>query len=117
MTFTEIFKRSLKYWPTEIDISDGIDIDSDSGNFRILSNFWDKAEKDSETESENIKLMIWATFCGLHKLATIRFQDNKMRINIDDIDLKYVSEKFEESLFDDENNRVAKYRKGYINDL
>lgn len=117
MTFTEIFKSSLKYWPTEIDISDGIDVDSDNGNFRILSNFWDKAEKDSETESENIQLMIWATFCGLHKLARIRFQDNEMRINIDDIDLKYVSEKFEESLFDSENNRVVNYRKGYINDL
>jgi hypothetical protein len=117
MIFTEIFKSSLKYWPIEIDISDGIDVDSDSGNFRILSNYWDKAEKDSETESEDIQLMIWAIFCGLHKLARIRFLDNEMRIKIDDIDLKYVSERFEESLFDNENNRFVDYRKGYINDL
>jgi hypothetical protein len=61
--------------------------------------------------------MIWAIFCGLHKLARIKFQDNVMKVKVNEIDLKYVSEKFEESLFDNENNRFVDFRKEYFYDL
>ncbi len=44
MTFEEIYNLTIKYYPNEIDISDGKICSKDGGTFMKLSKFWDNAE-------------------------------------------------------------------------
>lgn len=99
MTFKDAYNRTIKYYPSEIDISDGTLVGKDGGNFKILSKFWDNAELKTENEPEYVKLMVWGIFCALHKKAIVNFLKGIKTVNISELDMKYLKFKFKESLF------------------
>lgn len=106
---------TAQFWPDEIDISDGKDVvQPDWRKFSTLSKYWDKAEKRTESESEFIKLMVWAIFCGLHRKAIEGFVNGQAKIRLEDLEPEYVKHKFEESLFDSEYDSYADLRNRYI---
>ncbi len=114
MTFEEIYNLTIKYYPNEIDISDGKILPKDGGVFMKLSKFWDNAELQTENESDFVKLMVWVIFCAYHKRAIENFQNDKMVVFLSELDKKYLKNKFEESL----NNYPklkAKYIQSYTN--
>ena len=89
MRTTEIFIRALKYWPSEIDISDG-EVISETNGFlsENLSFAWNEAEKKAE-KNEWDDLSVWIIFGLLHNRAKIDFKKgtNKVylsQVNIDD---------------------------------
>ena len=84
-----------------------------SGNFKILSEFWDNAELKAENESEFIKLMVWWIFCAYHKKAIDNFQNGKMTVSLTELEMEYLKYKFEESLLDTEFDEYAELRAEY----
>ena len=118
MNFSDIFQLASNYYPLSISIVDGKEIDKNSGSFQRLSETWRKVEIKTNNEPEYIKLMIWAIFCGLHKLSIEKFKMGEKMICLNQIDKNYVASKFEESFFDNGNkNLVEDIKNKYINDL
>ncbi|MGL1888204.1 MAG: hypothetical protein OCD76_16935 [Reichenbachiella sp.] len=117
MNFSEIYSSTLEYWPTEISIEDGKDIEGTSGNFKTLSQVWRSVEQKTETESEAINLMVWAIFAGFHKAATTEFLKGTKTISPSHIDINYVAHKFDECLDDPDNTRFENVQSVYVNDL
>lgn len=113
MTFKEIYNRTIKYYPSEIDISDGKSVEKGGGNFKILSESWDNAELETENESDFIKLMVWGIFCAYHKKAIDNFLNGKKKVSLAELDMEYLKYKFEESLLDREYDYYAELRKEY----
>ena len=112
MKFSRIFKKSKLMWPTQIDITGGKLTDT-GGNFAQLNAAWDLAEKRVTSLNEYNDLMVWAIFCGLHKLAKETLKSGGTEININKINLKYVEFKFWESL----KHQPKCIKNVYINDL
>ena len=113
MTFKEIYKLTIKYYPLKIDISDGKNVVKGGGNFKNLSESWNNAELKTENESDFIKLMVWGIFCGYHKKAIDNFMNGKKTVSLDELDMEYLKYKFEESLLDTEDNYYAELRTEY----
>lgn len=99
MTFKEVYNLTIKYYPSEIDISDGTMVIKSSGNFKTLSKFWSNAELKTENKPNFIKLMVWGIFCAFHKKAIDNFLKGEKTVSITELDMKYLKSKFEESLF------------------
>ena len=116
MKFTELYKMNLKYWPSEIDISDAHLQEGDGCYFPKLSRVWDQVENNKLAPLQN--LMVWAVFCGLHKMAmsTLKYGD-ATSIKISEIDLIYVESKFSESLFSPDGEYEEQMRLSYVNDI
>ena len=117
MKFSEIYSATLKFWPSEISIEDGKDVEDTWGNFKNLSKTWTSVEQTTESESEAIQLMVWAIFAGFHKAAITKFLEGTKVIHPNDIDVDYVVHKFEEGLDDPENTQFDNIQTIYINDL
>lgn len=68
MKFNDLFQKTIKYFPSEIDISEGKIIE-ETGGFRSESLF--KARKLAESRSENEweDLLIWNIYQMLHRKA------------------------------------------------
>ena len=113
MTFKEIYNLTIKYYPSEIDISDGKMVEKGSGKFKKLSESWNEAELKTEKESDFIKLMVWGIFCGYHKKSIDNFMNGKKTVSLDELDMEYLKYKFEESLLDTEDNYYAELRTEY----
>ena len=114
MTFKNIYNLTVKFWPSEINISDGKMVEQDGGNFQILSKIWDGVEMKTENESEFIKLMVWGIFCAYHKKAINNFLDGKKTVSLAELDMEYLKHKFEESLLNTEHDEYAESRAKYI---
>ncbi|MEP0211803.1 MAG: hypothetical protein ABJD66_01215 [Cellulophaga sp.] len=113
MTFKEVYNLTTKYYPSEIDISDGKTVVKDGGNFKTLSESWDNAELKTENESEFIKLMVWGIFCAYHKKAIENFLNGEKTVSLTELDMEYLKYKFEESLLDTEFENYAELRTEY----
>ena len=113
MTFKEIYNLTIRYYPSEIDISDGKIVKKDSGDFKRLSESWNNAELKTENESDFIKLMVWGIFCAYHKKAIDNFQNGKKTVSLTELDMEYLKYKFEESLLDTEFEYYAELRTEY----
>lgn len=113
MTFKEVYNQTIKYYPSEIDISDGKTVEKGNGNFKTLSESWDKAELKTENESDFIKLMVWGIFCAYHKKAIDNFLNGKNTVSLTELDMEYLKFKFEESLLDTKFDHYAKLRTEY----
>ena len=113
MTFREIYKQTVKYYPSEIDISDGKMVEKGSGNFKTLSDFWNEAELKAENKSDFIKPMVWGIFCAYHKKAIDNFLNEKRTVSLTELDINYLKFKFEESLLDTEFEHYTKLRTEY----
>ena len=116
MTFKEIYNQAIKYYPSEIDISDGTMVVKGGGNFKTLSKLWDNAELKSENESDFIKLMVWGIFCAYHKKAIENYMNGKKTVSLNELDMEYLKYKFEESLLDTEYENYAELRTKYKTD-
>ncbi|PJB18607.1 MAG: hypothetical protein CO117_07710 [Flavobacteriaceae bacterium CG_4_9_14_3_um_filter_33_16] len=113
MTFKEIYNLTTKYYPSEIDISDGKMVEIGHGKFQTLSESWDNAELKTENESDFIKLMVWGIFCAYHKKAIDNFLHGKKTVSLTELDMEYLKYKFEESLLDTEFENYAELRTEY----
>ena len=118
MKFTRIFKETMLFWPSTIDISDGELLNDNSASFPTLSQVWDKAELSAGRWSEWHQLMVWAIFCGLRKLAMEELSKGSVAIKKNKIDVKYVEKKFSENLFTNAQPCYPRQmRRAYKNDL
>jgi hypothetical protein len=117
LTFKEVYNLTIKYYPSEIDISDATMVSKGGGNFKTLSEFWDNAELKTENESNFIKLMVWGIFCAYHKKAIDYFKNGKMTVSLNELDMEYLKYKFEESLLDTELENYAELRTEYKTEL
>lgn len=113
MTFKEVYNLTIKYYPSEIDISDGKNIVKGGGNFKTLSESWNDAELKTENQSDFIKLMVWGVFCAFHKKAIDNFHKGKMIVSLVELNVEYLKYKFEESLLDKEYDYYADIRAKY----
>lgn len=116
MKFTKIFSEALRCWPHEIDILDGELRGGSGGYFPTLSRVWDVAERDSKHLSEFHQTMVWAIFCGLHKMAVSDLRSGGRVIRKVHLDLVYVEHKFYESALNG-GRYYKQVRKLYVNDL
>lgn len=116
MTFKEVYNLTIKYYPSEIDISDGTMVVEGGGNFITLSKLWDNVELKTENESGFINLMVWGIFCAFHKKAIENVIDGKKTVSLTELDMEYLKYKFEESLLDTEFNECSALRKEYKSD-
>jgi hypothetical protein len=117
LTFKEVYNLTIKYYPSEIDISYATMVSKSGGNFKTLSEFWDNAELKTENESDFIKLMVWGIFCAYHKKAIDNFKNGKMTVSLNELDMEYLKYKFEESLLDTELENYAELRTEYKTEL
>ncbi len=113
MTFKEVYRVAIKFWPSEVDIQDGKKVENNGGYFSTLSKIWDQAEIKTEGEPELIQLMIWSIFCGYHKKAVENYQKGIKNVFLTELDSDYIKSKFEESLFDSESDYYAEIKKEY----
>ena len=113
LTFKEVYNLTIKYYPSEIDISDGKTVVKGVGNFKTLSESWNDAELKTENESDFIKLMVWGIFCAYHKKAIDKFINGKKTVSLTELDMEYLKYKFEESLLDKEFENYAELRTEY----
>ena len=113
MTFNVIYTQTIKHYPPEINISDGTMVEKGSGNFKILSESWDNAERQTENESDFIKLMVWGIFCAYHKKAIDNFLNGKKTVSLTELNMEYLKYKFEESLLNSEFDNYAELRTEY----
>lgn len=116
MTFKETYTQILTFWPLEVDISDGQNVEFDGGYFPMLSKTWRQVEIKTANEPEIMQLMVWAIFCAYHKRAIENYQNGIQKVFLTELDLNYVKSKFEESLFDNESNYYVEIRKKYNRD-
>lgn len=78
MKFVNIYNKIIKYWPKEIDISDGSYIkETDGYLFPSLSKIWDTIERKVGTSNEWKSLMVWTMFQVFHELAKKKYKQNK----------------------------------------
>jgi hypothetical protein len=83
MNFNKLYLKTIKYFPSEIDISDGKFIEATNGfRFDHLSHAWDLAESYSENEWEI--LLSWVIFRVLHRKAKSLYESEKSRFVIVD---------------------------------
>ena len=98
MTYKEVFNKTIKYYPSEINISDGKNVEKGNGNFKKLTESWNNAELKSKNDSNIIKLMVWAIFRTYHKTAIENFLSGIKTVSASDLEMKYLKSSFEESL-------------------
>jgi len=81
MKFNDLYQKTIKYYPTDIDISDGEFIEETNGfRFDNLSNAWDLAEPYAENEWE--ELLIWIIFRALHRKAKLLYETKEPKLMI-----------------------------------
>jgi hypothetical protein len=99
MKFKDLYKKTISYYPAEIDISDGQIFKKPTGflsnNLRIA---WNEAEVSSENDWED--LLIWNIYQMLHKKAWLLHESNMSKLMIVDsvIDLADLKKMFLEAL-------------------
>lgn len=104
---------SVKFWPSEIDISNGKILDGGGGYFLGISEAWNQAESATENESALVQLMIWGIFCAYHKKAIENYQKGIKKVSLIELDLDYLKNRVEESLFNPEADDYSEIRKEY----
>ncbi len=112
MKFLQVFNEAICFWPSIIKINDGKILTDSGGLFPTLSQLWDKAEIETEEFSENHKIMTWAIFNGLHKLAINEFAQGNSEILINAIDLNTVEKIYLESINESRSHVSCVVRKG-----
>jgi hypothetical protein len=97
--FSRLLKESRLFWPSEVDISDGVIQEGGKASFGNLSEVWNKAEESQSRINEWHTLMSWAVFCGFHRAAQERLSNGDLSpLKFSDIDRHYVALKVSESL-------------------
>lgn len=99
MTFQHIYNLTIKYFPSEIDISDGKILENGAESFNTLFESWQDAESKAENDSNIMQLMVWNIFCTIHKKAIENFSKGKKTVSISELDMKYLKKRVEENLF------------------
>ncbi|MEL0633997.1 hypothetical protein V6237_14530 [Pseudoalteromonas carrageenovora] len=112
MKFSRIFKETKLIWASKINITGGT-LSENGGYFAQLSAEWDLAEERASSLNQFNELMVWAIFCGLHKLAIETLKLGGNEVSIKNVDRFYVQYKFAESL----KNYERALKNSYVNDL
>ncbi len=99
MKFSRLLKESRLFWPSEIDISDGVLQAEGRASFPNLFEIWSKTEESQAQINEWHALMSWAVFCGFHRAASEHLsREDLSPVKFFEIDRKYVALKVYESL-------------------
>ncbi|QQN72180.1 hypothetical protein IYN88_00525 [Comamonas testosteroni] len=69
------------------------------GLFPQLSGQLEVSQAHAQAWSEAHQLMVWALFCALHKDAVTSFKAGRGWIAKSDLDMRYLRQKYQESLF------------------
>jgi hypothetical protein len=99
MKFKRVLREALRFWPSRIAISDGKLVAGGGGLFPQLSGQLEVAQAHAQAWSEAHQLMVWALFCALHKDAVTSFKAGRGWIAKSDLDMRYLRQKYQESLF------------------
>ena len=99
MKFKRVLREALRFWPSRIAISDGKLVAGGGGLFPQLSGQLEVAQAHAQAWSEAHQLMVWALFCALHKDAVTSFKAGRGGITKSDLDMRYLRQKYQESLF------------------
>jgi len=117
MKFKRVLREALRFWPSWIPISDGKLMTGGGGLFPQLSGLLDVAEAHAEAWSEAHQLMVWAVFCALHKDAVTSFKAGQGWIAKSDLDMRYLRQKYEESLFANGSHYPRQMLRAYRREL
>lgn len=117
MKFKRVLRESLRFWPGQVQISDGKLQAGGGGYFPTLSRAWDAAEKYADAWSEAHQLMVWAIFCALHERAVASLPEGHTLIAKSDIDFRYLRQRYEESLFAVGSGYPRRMRREYVREL
>lgn len=99
MKFKRVLREALRFWPSRIAISDGKLVAGGGGLFPQLSGQLEVSQAHAQAWSEAHQLMVWALFCALHKDAVTSFKAGRGWIAKSDLDMRYLRQKYQESLF------------------
>jgi len=84
MKFHDLYKSTINYYPSEIDISDGRRFQDGGVSFNNLTIAWLDAEPKARNDWED--LLIWNIFQMLHRKAkSLFFNDGEKSMRINDI--------------------------------
>ncbi|MEO9275296.1 hypothetical protein ABFY09_10555 [Marinomonas sp. 5E14-1] len=111
--FSDLLKEINPVLPSKINIEDGR---FGSGIFRQLISEGDLAAERCACLTQLTDLhdrMVSAIFNGFHELARETLKTDEKEVNIEDIDLSYVEQRFSENI----KYAEKKLRKSYVNDL
>jgi hypothetical protein len=102
MKFNDLYLKTIRYFPVEIDISDGEYIEDTNGfYFPSLSNAWNVAEPLAENEWQD--LFIWTIFGYLHRKARAKesgIMKLSLIIDIKELEVDYLKDLQEEGYED-----------------
>lgn len=84
MEFEKVYKDVLKYYPSDIDISDGKIVSETDGfdSLNLISSY-DEAEKVASLAGEWESLITWIIYQVLHETAIIQFAKKKYVVEIE----------------------------------
>lgn len=97
MKFSELYKKAIKLWPEQIDISDGKS-DVNGIIFRNLSSVWDNAEEKAKVKGEWYDLITWIIFSNFHSIARKNFNKGVMTVRKTEINEEMVKKDLIHSL-------------------
>jgi hypothetical protein len=99
MKFKTIYDEVIRFWPSEIDISDGKYFKDNNGySFYALSRAWNKVELEVGGENEWNALMVWSIFTVLHAMSIENFNKKRFRFYTYEINEAIIMEKYLEHL-------------------
>jgi hypothetical protein len=116
MNYKRALKESLRFWPEDIDISDG-KVFSEGGTFPQLSRHWRLAEEHAGKWSEWHQLAVWAIFCAIHLKARNELTNGNFRLAKSNIDLSYVQQKFAENLLRQDSSYPRFMRRSFMRQI
>ncbi|MDQ8209664.1 hypothetical protein QEH52_19250 [Coraliomargarita sp. SDUM461003] len=109
MKYTEMLQSSLSRWPDRIDISNGYVLEDGGGFFPVLSEIWDRVEREEEKRSSLHGLFSWSIFSGFHHLARKEKVKNKTEALKADLSPEVIYHQFSESFYEKENGWMKDY--------
>ena len=118
MKFSRLRKEGKLYWPSEIDISDGILHENGGARFTKMVEIEERSSDLAMKINEWNHIFSWSIYVGFHHLAKERLKSNQgQTIKYTEIDWAVVESHFFRSLDPSDNQRPRVFRSQYINDL
>ena len=114
MKFTRAYREALRFFPSEIDVSDGQWTELGGAYFLNLSKIWDHAERMADNWSLWHQLLVWAIFGAFHDQAKEALSNYEDTIYKADINKRVVEEVFSENLLSNELKYPRQMRREYL---
>ncbi len=112
MKFENLYSEAISFWPSNIDITDAILVESDNAFIsNSISTAWMDAEAKCSSEAQ--ELMVWVMYKILHEKALALFKSAQFNVDVmQSLDLKEVKVRFEKTLQEPGNEELASEYQG-----